>query len=150
MYKHILVPTDGSRLAARGIKAGVSLAKALRAQITGVYVIAPYAPSAYGDRAVMYYAYGVSPREHKKFSEKEANRVLAAVEREARAAGVRCGTQFVTDVQPWQGILRIARARKCDAIVMASHGHGAIGDLILGSVTSRVLAHSKIPVLVTR
>ena len=56
----------------------------------------------------------------------------------------------MTDPQPWQGILRAARAGRCGAIVMASHGRGAVGGLILGSETSRVLARSKIPVLVAR
>jgi nucleotide-binding universal stress UspA family protein len=61
-----------------------------------------------------------------------------------------CVTQFVTDPQPWGGILRVARSRKCDAIAMASHGRGGLGGLLLGSETQRVLAHSKIPVLVSR
>jgi len=149
MYRHILIPTDGSKLAVKGIKAGVRLAKSLAAKVTGVYVIAPYVPAIYGE-AALYYVPGTSPREYKKFSEKAATAALAAVKREARAAGVRCATQFVTDLHPWQGILRVARARKCDAIAMASHGRGGLGGLLLGSETSRVLAHSKIPVLVTR
>jgi len=149
MYRHILIPTDGSKLAMKGIKAGVKLAKSLGAKVTGVYVIAPYAPLIYGE-AALYYVPGTSPGEYKKLSEKAATAALAAVEREARAAGVRCTTQFVTGPQPWQGILRVARARKCDAIAMASHGRGGLGGLLLGSETSRVLAHSKIPVLVTR
>jgi nucleotide-binding universal stress UspA family protein len=68
----------------------------------------------------------------------------------ARAAHVRCTTRQVTDVQPWRGILRAARRARCDMIVMASHGRGAVGGLILGSETQHVLAHSKIPVLVAR
>jgi len=63
---------------------------------------------------------------------------------------VRCATQVVTDPQPWGGILRAAHSQKCDLIAMASHGHGALGGLILGSQTHRVLAHSKTPVLVIR
>jgi nucleotide-binding universal stress UspA family protein len=92
MYKHILIPTDGSKLAAKGVKAGVRLAKALGAKVTGVLVTR----------------------------------------------------------QPWQGILKAARARKCDAVVMASHGRGGLGGLILGSETTRVLASSRLPVLVVR
>ena len=149
MYRNILVPTDGSRLAAKGIKAGVRLARSLGARVTGVYVIAPYVPPVYSEGA-MYYVPGLSSRDYKKLSEKAAKKALAAVEREARAADVRCATQFVTEAQPWQGILRVARARKCDAIAMASHGRGGLGGLLLGSETNRVLAHSKIPVLVTR
>ncbi len=148
MFKHILVSTDGSRLAAKGVKAGVKLAKALGAKITAVYVIAPYTPPAYGEGAI--YVPGFSPQEYKKISEKAARKALAAVQIDARAAGVRCSLQFVTADQPWQGILRVARAQKCNAISMASHGRGGLGGLLLGSETTRVLAHSKLPVLVIR
>jgi nucleotide-binding universal stress UspA family protein len=148
MYRHILIPTDGSKLATKGIKAGVRLARSLHARVTGVYVLPPYVQPIYGE-GMAYVAY-VSPRDYKKLSEQHAKKALAAVQREARAAGVPCATQFVIDAQPWQGILRAARARKCDAIAMASHGRGGLGGLLLGSETSRVLAHSKIPVLVTR
>ena len=54
MYKHILIPTDGSPLAARGAKAGVKLARALGAKVTALYVATPYAPAVYGDAAVYY------------------------------------------------------------------------------------------------
>ena len=148
MFKHILVPTDGSKLAAKGVKAGVKLAKALGARVTGVYVIQPYFPPMYGEGVA--YVPSLSPQEYKKYSEKAARRALAAVEIEARAAGVRCAIQFVTDPQPWGGTLRVARTRKCDAIAMASHGRGGLGGVLLGSQTQRVLAHSKIPVLVSR
>lgn len=148
MYKHILITTDGSRLAAKGVKAGMKLAKALGARVTGVYVIPPYTPPMYGEAAI--YVPGVSPQEYKRYAEKAARKALAAIEIEAQAGGVSCATQFVTADQPWQGILRVARARKCDAISMASHGRGGLGGLILGSETMRVLAHSKVPVLVTR
>lgn len=148
MYRNILVTTDGSRLAAKGVKAGAKLAKSLGAKLTGVYVIPPYTPPMYGEAAI--YVPGVSPQEYKRMSEKAARKALAAVQIEAQTAGVRCATMFVTAGQPWQGILRAARAKKCDAISMASHGRGGLGGLILGSETMRVLAHSKLPVLVTR
>jgi len=149
MYKRILVPTDGSKLAAKGIRESVRLAKALRAKITGVYVAPPFVPPIYGEGA-LYYSGPFSPAQYKKLTEKIAKRHLGAIERAAHIAGVRCRTLLVTDLQPWQGILRTARARKCDAIVMGSHGRGALGGMILGSQTTRVLAHSKIPVLVAR
>jgi nucleotide-binding universal stress UspA family protein len=148
MYKHILVPTDGSRPAGKGIKAGVRLAKALGAKLSGIYVIAP-APAMYGESATYYFG-GVTPADYKRFTEKAAKKALGDLERAARAAGVRCATRFLTDAQPWRGILRAARAMRCDAIAMGSHGRGAVGGLILGSETSRVLAHSKLPVLVAR
>jgi nucleotide-binding universal stress UspA family protein len=149
MFKHILVPTDGSKLALKGVKAAIKLAKALGARVTGVYVIAPYLPPMYGE-AAMGYAPAFSPKEYEKAAEQEARKALEAIEREARAAKVRCTTESVREAQPWRGILKVARAKKCDAIAMASHGRGGVAGLLLGSETSRVLANSKIPVLVTR
>ena len=149
MYRNILVPTDGSRLAAKGIKSGVKLARALGAKVTGVYVIPPYVPPMYSE-AALYAVHGVRPQDYKRLTEKSAKKALAVVEIEAGTAGVRCTTQFVTAPRPWEGILKAARANKCDAIAMASHGRGGLGGLLLGSETSRVLAHSKIPVLVCR
>jgi len=92
----------------------------------------------------------LAPQDYRKMMEKQAAKVLSAVEREAAAAGVSCKTLSITDPQPWQGVLRAARKQKCDAIVMASHGRGGLGGLLLGSETTRVLAHSKLPVLVIR
>jgi len=148
MFRKILVPTDGSRLASKGVKAGVRLAADLGARVVGVYVIPPYAPPVYGE-AVMYVP-GTSPQDYKKMSERQAKKALAAVEIEAQAASVPCETQYVTSAQPWEGILKVARGKKCDAVAMASHGRGGLGGLLLGSETNRVLAHSKIPVLVCR
>jgi nucleotide-binding universal stress UspA family protein len=148
IYKQILTPTDGSPLAARGAKAGVQLAKALKAKVTAVYVASPYASTIYGEAAV-YYA-GPSPREHKRFSEMAAKKAFAPIEAEARKAGVACSTLVLFDWKPWDGILKAARSRRCDAIAMASHGRGGLGGLFVGSETQRVLAHSRIPVLVIR
>jgi len=149
MFRSILIPTDGSRLAARGIKAGVRLARALGARVTGVYVIFPYVPTIYGE-AALYYVPGLSPKDGKKLYEKQAKKALDVLRAEAARARVRCSTRYVTSGQPWQAILRAARAAKCDAIVMASHGRGGLGGLILGSETTHVLANSKLPVLVVR
>jgi len=149
MFRHVLIPTDGSALAIKGVKTGVRLAKALGAKVSGVYVTAPYVPPILPDGAVIYVP-TADPREYKKAVEAQAAKALALVEREAKAAGVRCETRAVSDAQPWQGILKAARACKCDAIVIASHGRGGLGGLLLGSQTSRVLSHSKIPVVVVR
>jgi nucleotide-binding universal stress UspA family protein len=92
----------------------------------------------------------VSPGEHKKACERTAKKILAEVESDARKARVACASVSVTDPQAWGAILRVARSKRCDAIVMASHGRGSLGGLLLGSETQQVLAHSKIPVLVTR
>ena len=148
MFKHILVTTDGSRLSLKGVKAGVRLAAALGAKVTGVCVIPPWRTPVYGEGVT----YGVprSPAQYKEATEKAARKALAAVEIEAEMAGVPCATQFVTAERAWEGILRVAKARRCDLLSIASHGRGGLSGLLIGSETQRVLAHSKLPVLVTR
>jgi nucleotide-binding universal stress UspA family protein len=148
MFKHILVSTDGSRLSLKGIKAGVRLAAALGARVTGVCVIPPWRTPVYGEGVT----YGVprSPAQYKEAMEKAARKTLAAVEIEAEMAGVPCATRFVTAERAWEGILRVAKARRCDLLSIASHGRGGLSGLLIGSETQRVLAHSKLPVLVTR
>jgi nucleotide-binding universal stress UspA family protein len=148
LYAHILLPTDGSQLATRGAKAGVQLAKALGAKTTVVFVGMPYAAAVYGD-AEVYYALP-SPSEHKRFSQAAAQKAFAPVVLAAKRAGVGCATLLAENSRPWEAILKTARARKCDAIVMASHGRSGLVGMFLGSETQRVLAHSKIPVLVIR
>ena len=148
MYKHILVPTDGSRLSAKAIKAAARLAKTLGARLTGVYVIPPYVPPMYGEAAI--YVPEISPKRYKELSEKEARKALAKVEDEAKAAQVPCKTAWLTDDQAWNGIIKTARSKKCDLIVMASHGRRGLSGLLLGSETTKVLTHSKVPVLVCR
>ena len=148
MYKHVLVATDGSKLAARGVKSGVKLAKSLGAKVTGVYVIPPYVPPMYGEAAV--YVPEVTPRRYKELSEKQAKKALSLVEIEAETAGVACAIAYPVNDRVWQGIVRIAHSKKCDLIVMASHGRGGLAGVVLGSETTKVLAHSKIPVLVCR
>jgi nucleotide-binding universal stress UspA family protein len=148
MYKHILVATDGSRLSARAIKAAARLAKTCNARLTALYAIAPYANPVYSEGA----SFGprISRSRYKQAVEREARKALAAVEIEAQAAGVPYSPVLVTDSQPWNAIVRAARAKKCDLIVMASHGRRGISALLLGSETSKVLTHSKTAVLVCR
>ena len=145
MFRHILIPSDGSKLAAKGVKAGVKLARALGARTTGVYVRPDRPPPIYGE-AALYYLQG----NYEKIADKEARTALAAIEREARAAGVACAIRTFKAVHPWQGILAAARAARCDVIVMASHGRSGVGGAILGSETQHVLARSTVPVMVMR
>jgi len=147
MLKHLLVCTDGSPRGAKGIREGVRLARALGARITGVYVVAP-SPAKYGEHS--YYFGGFTAATYRKYTEHVADKALAPLAAAARRARVRCATRKITDAEPWRGILRAARAARCDLIVMASHGRGALGGLLLGSETLRVLAHGRIPVLVVR
>jgi len=148
MFRHILIATDGSALAAKGVKAGVKLARALGARVTGVSVVQPYLATVYSDATL--YATASAIEDFERASKAHAKKALARVERAAATARVRCTVRIQEDLQPWQGILKAARKAGCDGIVMASHGRGGLGGAILGSQTSRVLAHSKIPVLVIR
>jgi nucleotide-binding universal stress UspA family protein len=149
MFKHIAIPTDGSRLANKGVKTGVKLARSLGARVTGVYVIPPFRPAIYSE-AGAYYVPGMTQEEFSEECTRAAKKALATVEIEAQAAGVPYSARIVTAPRPHAGILRAARAAKCDAIAIASHGRSALGGLLLGSETARVLSHSKLPVLVTR
>ena len=148
MFKRILVATDGSKLSQKAIKSATRLAKATDASLTGVYVIATYVSPAYGEG--MIYTPGVSSKRHKEITEREARKALAAVEVEARINGVEYRGTMLTADNPWEGIIRTAKAKKCDLIVMASHGRRGLAGLLLGSETIKVLTHSKTPVLVCR
>lgn len=148
MYKHIFVSTDGSDLSAKAIRTAVALAGATSAKLTGVYVIEPYAASAYGD-GIMYGPVR-SPKTYKAITEREASEALAEVERSARAGGVQCETMAISADSPWAGIIVAAKSKGADLIVMASHGRRGLSSVVLGSETMKVLTHSKIPVLVCR
>jgi nucleotide-binding universal stress UspA family protein len=149
MYKHILLPTDGSRLAGKGAAEGVRLAKALGAKVTGVYVAAPfYRPPAYLEGGV--YIPGISPEVYRKHSEALAKKAFAPIAVAARKAHVRCATRMVIARRPSDGILKMARALGCDAIAMASRCRRGLDAVLLGSETRRVLLQSRIPVVVFR
>jgi len=146
MYKHILVPTDGSELSFKAAKAAAELASTLDAKVTAVYVIADYMPP-YVSEDVMMYNEAMSPERYRKATEKLAKDALAKLE---KAAGRKVDKVFLTNDQPWRGIIDTAKAKKCDLIVMASHGRKGLSGLIIGSETNKVLTHSKTPVLVCR
>jgi nucleotide-binding universal stress UspA family protein len=148
MFKHILVSTDGAKLSGKAIRTAVRLAKATGANVTGVYVIAPYVSPAYGEG--MMYMPAVSSKRYKQITEREARKALAVVEIEARTAGTEYGSTMLIANNPWEGIIRAAKAKKCDLIVMSSHGRRGLAGLLLGSETTKVLTHSKVPVLVCR
>ena len=148
MYKHILVSTDGSKLSTKAIRTAVKLAHATGGKVTGVYVIAPFVAAAYGE-GVMYMP-AISPSRYKQITEREARKALAAVEIEARTGGVQCSSTMLTADNPWEGIIRAAKTKRADLIVMASHGRRGLAGLVLGSETTKVLTHSTVPVLVCR
>jgi nucleotide-binding universal stress UspA family protein len=148
MYKHILVATDGSKLSAKAIPAAVALAKSSGAKLTGVYVIEKYVAAAFADGVM--YGPVMSPKRYKEITGRESRKALGAVEREASANGVQCTTMAIIADSPWAGIIVAATSKRADLIVMASHGRRGLSGLLLGSETSKVLTHSKIPVLVCR
>ncbi len=148
MFKHILVSTDGSKLSGKAIRTAIRLARDTGAKVTGAFVIAPYVPPAYGEGVM--YSPALSPKRYKEVCEREARKALAAVEIEARTADVDYAAVMLTADSPWEGIIRTAKKKKCDLIMMASHGRRGISGLLLGSEAAKVLTHSKIPVLVVR
>jgi nucleotide-binding universal stress UspA family protein len=148
MYKHILVPTDGSKLSEKAIKIAARFAAASGARITAIYVVPEGVPTLFSGEKL--YGSGVLGRQYQALVKSEANKALAVVEIEAEIAGVPYASVRAVAESPWRAILRAARSRHCDLIVMASHGRSGVKALALGSQTTRVLAHSKIPVLVCR
>ena len=148
MYSHILVCTDGSKLSQKAIRTAASVAKALGARLTGVYVGSPYVAPIYSEG--MIYAANVTRAQYQKAVDRAGRKALEAVTDTAERAGIAAGTTVVTAGMPWQGILKVAQSKRCDLIVMASHGRRGLAGLLLGSETVKVLTHSKVPVLVCR
>ena len=146
MYRHILIPTDGSELAEHGVTHGLSLAKSVGAKVTAIIVEEPFdwlsVSETKGQRAYDELA------KHTEQIKKHAASVLNRVANAAKQAGVACDTIQVEDARPYQAIIATAGGRGCDLIVMASHGRSGLSAVVLGSVTNKVLTHTKIPVLV--
>jgi nucleotide-binding universal stress UspA family protein len=147
MFKNILVPTDGSKLSRKAIKQAVQFAKEQHARVMGLHVVPPYEPDVREEFSVRNF---VSPQEYAIKSGVLARKHLKVLERAATAAGVPCDTFHVASSFPYDEIVRVAQQKKCDLIYMASHGRRGISRLLLGSETSKVLAHTKVTVIVCR
>ena len=145
MFRNILIPTDGSDLAAKAVEQGVRFAKEIGAKITAMTVTEPFHLLSAKPSQLEY-----TPIEYKKHAEAQANKVLGVVSAVAKSAGVVSDTLHVEHGHIYQAIIDAAEARKCDLIVMASHGRRGVSAVVLGSETVKVLTHSKIPVLVYR
>lgn len=147
MFKKILLPTDGSELSRKSVKKGIAFAKSIGARVVGFF-----SPEDY--RALMYSEYIppslVSQKEFEANAKKAAQKHLAFVENAAKAAGVPYEGYFLSSIAPWEAIVDAAKKKKCDLIFMGSHGRTGLGALVLGSQTTKVLTHTKIPVLVYR
>lgn len=149
MYKHVLLPHDGSDLSNAAFKHGTLLAKSMGAKLTVVHVVQPFhlnvrtwaTPEAVMDKI---------EHDHDAETLAEARKVLATLQAEAKAQGVDAAGMAVLGEYPYRSIIDQASASGCDVIVMASHGRSGLEGLLLGSETVKVLTHSKIPVLVVR
>lgn len=147
MFKHILIPTDGSELSDKAIIAGVDFAKEVHARVTGFTAVPEFrVPS----EVELMSRHGVSLDQYERDSRQQAETALQKIADRARAAGVEYDAEFTHSDHPHEAIVRTALKRGCDLIFMASHGRRGISALIHGSQTQAVLTHSTIPTLVYR
>jgi nucleotide-binding universal stress UspA family protein len=145
MYKRFLIATDGSELAQKAVDQGLTLAKALGANVTIAHVTLPWTSVAMGEVALV-----LPPENYDRMAADGAQTILSQAAMAAKAAGVPCETLHVKDRLAAEGILEAATVQGADLIVMASHGRTGLARLLLGSQTSEVLHKSTVPVLVCR
>lgn len=149
MYNHILVSTDGSEVAQKGVDHGLSLAKSLNAKVTIVTVTEPL-PIYFGAAGSEWGTGAFDLVEYEATQKGDAEKVLRAAKKAADTLGVVAETLHVPNARPANAILETAKSRGCSLIVMSSHGRQGLGRLLLGSQTAEVLALSPVPVLVVR
>ena len=150
MFKHILVPTDGSPHSARAARLAIRMARSSGARITAMHVVPPFVAAAYPLDGIAPYPELYSPDEYKRITHARAAGMLARIERSAAAAKVRCGTAIVDAEKEWKAIIAAARSRRCDLIVMGTHGRRGPSRWWLGSVAERVVREAPMPVLVVK
>jgi nucleotide-binding universal stress UspA family protein len=146
MFTNILIPTDGSDASQHAVRTAVRLAKTHQARITGIHVIPDY-------HLLIAYEGAFDPVTEERIEQEakaRAEKYLAFVRNAAEEAGIACDTICETSDHPYDAILKTADARKCDLVVMTSHGRKGLAAVLLGSETRKVLTHTKIPVLVVR
>jgi nucleotide-binding universal stress UspA family protein len=158
VYRNILVPTDASPLSAKAVEQAVSLAKSVGARITVLHVVPPLAElpaaemteaydSLVGEGYILPSSIGAAVQERLAARSKAT---LEAACAKAAASGVACESIVATSSSPHEAIINQAEASGCDLILMASHGRKGVQAIVLGSETTKVLVHSKLPVLVVR
>jgi nucleotide-binding universal stress UspA family protein len=147
MYRKILVPTDGSRLSQRAVEHAIRLAKATGAGLVALHAYPKFLGSPYGTFGP---AAEVLAEAHARQERAEADALFARIRRSADAAGVAVETVLVEATDVYRQIIAVAGKQRCDLICMASHGRRGLSALVLGSETTKVLTHSKLPVLVLR
>lgn len=147
MFKHILMPTDGSEFSEKVIEDGMALAKALKAKVIGVHVYPSFKTISYGELGPID---GQVQEQMIESAKTEGSRYLDRLGAAADSAGVTFDRILLENDDAWKGIVEIAKKKNCDLIMMAAHGRRGLSALVLGSETNKVLTHSKIPVLVYR
>ena len=145
MFKHILLPTDGSDLSWRAAEQGIALAKSMGARVTAFQAVEPFHVFAYDAMQVE-----ATRGEYLRLSAEQSAQVLGRIETAARSAGVPCDSVSTNSEHPYEDILKTVADRGCDLIVMASHGRRGVKGMLIGSVTQKVLTHGNVPVLVYR
>ncbi|MDR1063468.1 MAG: universal stress protein [Azoarcus sp.] len=147
MFKHILVPTDGSPLSDTAVARAIAFAKEINARITFFYSQPDFPMPIYGEGALID---PTTPEQFAQSAQQEALRILNRAKTAAEAEGITTGIDTQVNEIPYEAIVNAADRHDCDLIFMASHGRRGIAGLLLGSETQKVLTHSKIPVLVYR
>lgn len=147
MFRNIMVPIDGSALSKKAVKKAVALAKLTGAKITGFHVAPAYKFNVYADYIPPNF---VLPKDFEARTKKIAGKHLESVKKDAETAGLKYQGVFVSSDFPADAIVKAVKKYRCDLIVMASHGRRGLAGLLLGSETTKVLTHSKVPVLVCR
>lgn len=147
MFRHVLVPTDGSELSQEAAKKAVSFAKEAGAQITAVYAKPEYPVTYYGEGTLID---PTTPEKFTELAELQAEQNLSFIEKLCLESSVKFQKLSLTNDIPYEAIIEAAAQSGCDLIFMASHGRRGFSGLLLGSETNKVLTHSKIPVLVFR
>lgn len=147
MFKRILVPTDGTKRSDKAVAAAVELAAATGGGIVAFHAYPPFFAGAYGTFEAAKEALAEAYEQQQKA---QAEQVVAAIEKRARAAGIAFDAVIMESSEVWQAINAVARKKKCDAICMASHGRRGLTAVLLGSETHKVLTHATLPVLVLR
>lgn len=145
MYKHILVPIDGTPLSTTAVGKAIALAKALHARVTLLTVIEPFYVFAVDPEIVT-----ATPGQYERIMIARAERHFSLAREEAALAGVPCAAFHVVEEHPWRAITDTAVREGCDLIAMSSHGRHGLSTVLPGSETIKVLAHATIPVLVYR
>jgi nucleotide-binding universal stress UspA family protein len=145
MFKHVLLPSDGSELSQRAVHEGLKLAKEWNASVTIVSVIPRFQVVTLNTAMLE-----DTREQYLAESRAAAGKHLAALKKEADNAGVPCDSVVTDGDHVHEAILSTAQEEGCDVIVMASHGRRGMQALLIGSETQKVLTHARIPVLVYR